>query len=119
MTITATPLNDLTPPRSPRRPPYWICHPRTPTCRNFHPYVSFRENENRSVIDFRGGDSWMLLTCGKCGTHAFGVQSAHHELLHMYDITAEQLDKITEASRTTPAWVILEAVGYLSKSEAG
>lgn len=70
------------------------------------------------MIEYRGGDPWLLLTCGTCNSHAFGVQSAEHGLVHMYDITQEQLETLSNYDRRTKAWVILEYLGYMEIRDA-
>lgn len=100
------------------RPPYWLCSPRTPTCRKRHPYISYRENARGSVLEYRGGSPWLLLTCGTCGGHAFGMVSAEHDILHMYEIDERQLEVLMMKARTVKGWVILEFLGYMETRDA-
>lgn len=94
------------------KPPYWLSSTRTPTCRNGHPYKSFKDSGTKSVLETRG-DCHHFMTCGTCHQMAFGVQSAGHELIHWYDVPEKALmDALLEQPHTTKTWVFLEALGF-------
>lgn len=67
------------------------------------------------VLEVRG-DAHLLLTCPKCHTYSFGVQSGGHEIVHMYDCTHEQLSEIQSLPHTTKTWVVLVYLGYANEA---
>lgn len=70
------------------------------------------------MLEYRGGSPWLLLTCGTCGGHAFGMVSAEHDVLHMYEIDERQLEALQKRARTVKAWVLLELLGYMETRDA-
>lgn len=96
--------------------PVWLSDTRTPTCRNGHPWVSFRQNETKMVLETRG-DCLHILTCRKCGGHALGVQSAGHEVIQWYEMDREQMDAVLAMPHSVKTWVILVYLGYMKESQ--